>query len=81
MRPRIYTDDHGSEKWNTLIMSDVIISIEHLSSLYRLGPDLFGATTLRESESVNNRVNPWLIHLPYHRLVMCPAKGEATDLH
>jgi hypothetical protein len=55
-------------------MSDAIKSIEHLSKRYRIGADLFGATRVRESGSVNIRVNPWLIHLPYHRLVMCPAK-------
>jgi hypothetical protein len=40
-------------------MSDVIISVEHLSKRYRLGE--IGAVTLRESASVNIRVNPWLM--------------------
>ena len=42
-------------------MSDTIISGEHLSKRYRLGE--IGAAPLRESESVNIRVNPWPILL------------------
>jgi hypothetical protein len=60
-------------------MSDVIISVEHLSKRYRLGK--IGAAPLRESESVNIRVNPWPILFLYNSLALRFWKVEATDLH